>query len=276
LVIGNGGSAQDTNRKLVLLEWNIQGLLEDFLQQRTNAVISEIQNLNPDVVLLQEVIPATLMLLKASLENQYEIKDSRGGDFAMYFTAILTKKTSIHVNKSRIITFSNSMQGRNVLFVEGNFKHGRVVFITSHLESMKTYAVPRIDQFKQVVNLMCSFEPHVSVIFAGDTNLSTADYNVARSSEKVKNEVFDAWEFLGSQENCRYTWDLQKNDNQIKGGKARCRYERVYFRKADPAFTQRLLKPSSLKFIGTTRLACGMFPSDHWGMLTEFAYPCDQ
>ena len=269
--IGVMPSSENHNKDLVLLEWNIQGLLDDCLQLRTAAVISEIQGLKPDIVLLQEVTAVTLMLIKVSLENHYDIVDSRDGNVVLYFTAILSKKTTIKVNLSRTISFSNSMQGRNVLLVEVTFKQKRAVFITSHLESMKPQAKIRIEQLKQVANLMCSFDRSISVIFGGDTNLSASDYRAACSSNKLKNDVVDVWECLGCKEDCRYTWDLQTNDNQIKGGQARCRYERVYMRKVDP-YDEAPLKPSAMQLVGTKRLSCGMFPSDHWGILTTFSY----
>ena len=75
---------------------------------------------------------------------------------------------------------------------------------------------------------------------------------------------------LGSPQDTRYSWDLQKNDNQIKGGMARLRFERLYTR-VEKSTSKNVFKPKDMKFVGCDRLQCGKFPSDHWGILVSFS-----
>ena len=43
-----------------------------------------------------------------------------------------------------------------------------------------------------------------------------------RENPKFMEQLIDVWEALGHPHDARYSWDLQKNDNQIKNGKVSC------------------------------------------------------
>ena len=293
--IGDGDKV--INKKLILLEWNIQGLFSAqpallgnkatkpefmdifgsffyFLKARTDAVVIEIRESDADVVALQEVVEQSLKDIRMQLHNEYEIFDAQDDD-AGYFTAILTKKSTVRSPSSRVERFQRTKQGRNLLIVEAKFNKLDIAIFTSHLESMKSNAEVRIEQFRKIATLMHGIKSESTVIFAGDTNMLRDEFVKVCSSPTyryLKDEVWDVWVALGSPESCRYTWDLSKNDNQVRGGKARCRFERVYMRSFDPS-TNLHLRPASMRLVGTRRLNCGMFPSDHWGIVTVFSYP---
>lgn len=63
---------------LKLICWNIQGLEEKMLHERTVAVINILKRESPDVVFLQEVIPPTLGMLHQRFSSDYHIFQGAG------------------------------------------------------------------------------------------------------------------------------------------------------------------------------------------------------
>lgn len=83
---------------------------------------------------------------------------------------------------------------------------------------------------------------------------------------RERSDIEDVWETVGSPPESRFTWDMSQNDNlNMNGGKPRLRYDRVYLHQKTKS-----LSPVNFSLIGKERLACGMFASDHWGILTDF------
>lgn len=253
---------------LYMLEWNIQGLLEDFLLERTMGVIKEILEKKPDVVFLQEVINSTFDIIKIKC-NDYDVHVPRKRE--SYFVMVLTLKSSLCTLKKSSIDFKNSKQGRSLLKIEAKQGKVPVVIFTSHLESLKPESDARMSQFHQVCEFMMPFSPDTLVVFAADTNFRDFEYKQClKDRPSIKEKIVDIWEEVGCPGDSRFTWDLQKNDNQIKGGKARLRFERAYCRSPLASGTC-AFRPESISLVGTKRLDCGMFPSDHWGMLIKFS-----
>ncbi|XP_073487262.1 tyrosyl-DNA phosphodiesterase 2 isoform X2 [Aquarana catesbeiana] len=79
--------------------------------------------------------------------------------------------------------------------------------------------------------------------------------------------ILDIWEFLGKPEHCRYTWDTKMNNNIKASYTCRMRFDRILYRSAVDGIQ---VIPHSLELIGTEKLDCGRFPSDHWGLLCDF------
>ncbi|CAK8672319.1 unnamed protein product [Clavelina lepadiformis] len=259
-------SNSPTNGEMTVLEWNIQGLLGDFLKERTVAVVAEIKRLVPDVVMLQEVVPSTLQYIISACQ---EYKLYSPPDAVHYFSVMLTRKATFQVLAKSVINFPTSMQGRSLVAVKGNCCSRKVTLLTSHLESCKPSIDIRIQQFVNVCGLMKEEEPESTVIFGADTNLRDYEVDKAkRQSEAARQYIVDIWNILGSPKEVEHSWDLTKNDNQIKGGNARLRFERLYMRKESPSSSVHF-KPVKMEFIGTSRLSCGLFPSDHWGILVK-------
>ena len=100
----------------------------------------------------------------------------------------------------------------------------------------------------------------------------TGDLNIREKEMKSvggpPEGVEDAWVATGSRVEDKFTWDCQLNDNKtFPGFKPRARYDRMFFS----------LKPgggvacSSFELVGKQRIgSCGLFPSDHFGMLVKF------
>ena len=250
--------------RLKLLEWNVQGLLGDKLMERM-AFIAELINRNEyEAVFMQEMVPDAVEVFKQICEN-YELHLPKNVTMRQYFAAMLTLKSSIQVDKKTTVDFQTSTQGRHAVVLKCRKKSQKLTFVTSHLESCKPMEAERISQLGRVVELMRKEDEGDNlVVFAADTNLRDYEYEKFKKSPEFDSDVRDAWEELGGPQESRYSWDLTRNDNQVKGGKGRLRFERVYFRGRDHGV-------SGMKFVGTERLECGLFPSDHWGVEVTFS-----
>lgn len=255
------------------MEWNIQGLLEDRMSERMQAIVNIIKQHQPSVIMLQEVLMQTYLYLQGALSPKYkyfspiELSD----EYAPYFTAIFIDTAKLKPSNPTIMPFPRSRQCRQILSVKTKCGNRDLVFMTSHLESTKEGATERKNQLTILYNNMKQAHRDCTVVFGGDTNLRDYEFNSVVSSGKFDvNIVNDVWSMLGSPQDSRFSWDLVNNDNQIKSGQARLRFERLYTGVTTES-NKKVFKPRSMKFVGTDRLACGMFPSDHWGILAIFS-----
>ncbi|CAG0883914.1 unnamed protein product [Cyprideis torosa] len=120
-----------TGPTLKVLSWNLDGLGEKNVVPRTRAAIEEIKQEDPDVVMLQELVPMTFSMFSTTFSSTFLIrhgaKNDRFTKEAMapakpYFTAILLKKTRFDSNLIppiyRTLPFSNSKMSRTLLIVE--------------------------------------------------------------------------------------------------------------------------------------------------------------
>lgn len=271
--VGSGESKGYPMEKLTVLEWNIQGLLGDCMSERMQAIVNIIKLHQPSVLMLQEVLLQTYLYLQGALSPNYKyfspIELSR--ECAPYFTAIFIDTAKLSRLTPSVTPFAKSRQGRQILSVKAKCGNRDLVFMTSHLESTKEGAAERKNQLTILYNNMIQAPKNCTVIFGGDTNLRDYEFNSVVSSGKFDvNIVNDVWSMLGSPQDSRYSWDLVNNDNQIKGGQARLRFERLYT-VVEKGSNRDVFKPQSMEFVGTSRLECGMFPSDHWGILATFS-----
>ena len=82
----------------------------------------------------------------------------------------------------------------------------------------------------------------------------------------------DCWVTMGSPSDKQFTWDMSLNDNldSMSNTNAKCRFDRVYFhtRKHQEGNDKFVL--SAFDFVGVDRLDCGVFPSDHFGLMLDF------
>jgi len=281
---------EEIGEDFVLLEWNIQGLEDKHLKERMNKLCDLITRHQPDVVLLQEVNASVLRVINHRIDGQYRVFDQRteednenmgrrggygGGLFGRphYYLAILVKESNIKGEHTEIRPYSSSKQGRHIMSLRCEFRGVKMWLLTAHLESMKNQTEARREQFEVTCDYMQSEDDSSNVIFACDSNLLDEEYaDSCKEYENVRENTIDCWMALGSPDDTRYTWDLTMNDNQVKDGTERLRYERIFMRKP-PANSKKHLKPKSLELIGKERLPCGMFVSDHWGMLMTFSNP---
>ena len=252
---------------LRLLSWNIDGLDERDLEERTTAVCQSVLLKQPHVVYLQEVIAPTLSILQQKLPNYHVFAPSVPPE--PYFVAILVKRDPSGALVAGSLTsqsFPGSYMGRQLIKLPLSFHGSDYLLLTSHLESMKDYSAERKHQLRAAFDAMLKARGEgKSCIFGGDLNVREAEVK----SVKVPDGVFDAWEACGSDMESKFTWDLKTNDNLNwpYPSRPQARYDRVYC--TSP--TGGTLRPTHFELVGQDRLHdCGRFPSDHWGMWVEF------
>ncbi|XP_061449482.1 tyrosyl-DNA phosphodiesterase 2 isoform X1 [Rhineura floridana] len=254
------GSREDDST-FSLITWNIDGLDLNNMQDRARGICSYIALYNPDVVFLQEVIPPVFNYLQKRAVSYTIIPGNTDG----YFTVILIKKSRVRVLKHEITPFPTTSMMRNLLAVHATISGNELCLMTSHLESTKNHSEERLNQLKLVLAKMMEVPESTTVIFGGDTNLR--DKEVAKLGG-LPNNVLDIWEFLGKPEHCCYTWDTSQNTNLDARYKCKLRFDRLFLRAASAGGQ---IIPQSLDLIGLEKLDCGRFPSDHWGLLCNFA-----
>ena len=82
----------------------------------------------------------------------------------------------------------------------------------------------------------------------------------------IPSKTCDLWEAMGSRPEAKFTWDLTRNDNLDLEFRARCRFDRLFMRDAQPL----ALKPVYFELVGLERLeVCQRFCSDHWGLVAH-------
>ena len=111
---------------------------------------------------------------------------------------------------------------RHLLAVQAHSGSVVMDLLNTHLESTKDHAEERKKQLEQCFGLMSRRPADRSVIFGGDLNLRDPEL---RSLGGVPAPARDVWEQLGSREEVKWTWDLQRNTNKEMPGKwkPRCR-----------------------------------------------------
>jgi endonuclease/exonuclease/phosphatase family metal-dependent hydrolase len=247
--------------------------------------------------------PATSVLagFRARLSATHELHVSEKWVAACpYFIAMFVRRgllLSDEVSEVALHDFPGSRMMRGYVLVSGVVavgkgaarRKGKVCFVTSHLESERSGAEQRKAQLAAVVALMRrNAENGVATIFGGDTNLRETEVPagmVAKTPEAEKREreghgaaarekakLGDAFVQAGAPSEEKYTWDMLVNDNLDMSGldfKPRSRYDRLFvFGPADvfPVCT-------GWKLIGKGRLECGVFCSDHWGIVADLRVP---
>ncbi|XP_062847358.1 tyrosyl-DNA phosphodiesterase 2 [Trichomycterus rosablanca] len=258
-------SSPDNNRdleQLMVLTWNIDGLDPEDLRERVPNLLLNLGKYRPDVVLLQELVPPYLNILKEVMTDYDFLQGSEDG----YFSGILLRKSRVELLQSTIVKYPTTEMSRNLLMAEATFSGHQLCFMTSHLESMKASSQERMNQIRRVWKRMKEAPDNQTVIFGGDTNLRDKEVNKLGG---VPDSITDVWEMLGEPEDCKYTWDTVTNNNNDVTFAARLRFDRVFLRTAKE---DAQLKPVSMTLVGLKRLLCGRFISDHWGILCTFSF----
>lgn len=251
-------------QNFTLLTWNIDGLDPKNLAERTKAVINVINTLKPDIVFLQEVVPESHVLIAKGCTNYNPIFSSYR---STYYNAILLHKGHVkQVGESGTVPFKGSIMGRHYIYCDVSIRSNEPLrVITSHLESTRDIGptLIRRDQLKYMNDLIEKLNS--PCIFGGDLNLRDEDVKEVGLSPAIQ----DVWEYLGKQKEHEFTWDTSENKNLNVPFKSKLRFDRLLlFHPSELAGTQVL--PIKFELIGKQKLACGRYPSDHWGIFTEY------
>lgn len=265
--------AKSSSPELKLLVWNIQGLLGDFLYERSEKIIDIINVNKPSVIMFQEVIESTYSHFKKSIGSNYDgfsPYDLRQ-KCPRYFTAIFIRKSEFQTCTGSVTPFFNSQQGRDMLIVNASYHDYKIKFITSHLESMPANHAERKNQLSDLYQTMISNSDNQTIIYGGDTNLTDEEFDsVVENGNFNLSKVTDVCQLLGSPDSTRYTWDTESNDNIPAHEKGKFRLDRIFL-KQGVIEGSKCFKPNSMEFVGTEKSEWGIYCSDHWGLLVRFA-----
>ena len=236
-----------------LVSWNLNGLEDKYLDERTEAAMFQIllgapieqvivegfKPNSPDIILLQEVVERSYHAhivphLKAAgfLVFPPEIPERS------YFEVVAVRGDNINANYE---SFEYSEQGRGLT----TLKLDNISIMTAHLESMNPGKHMRVEQAKFILKTMQKVGP---CIFAGDTNLRKEEW------EKLEHgSVQDAWTTAGSAEKHRITWQYEQQKS---------RFDRAWLYQ---------LNIQNFETFGKENIASiNTRPSDHLGLRIEF------
>jgi endonuclease/exonuclease/phosphatase family metal-dependent hydrolase len=232
---------------LRVLTWNLAGLSETLLDERTEAACFAmlLRDHPPDVVLLQEVVRRSW---HGHLRHHFRAAgytpvpaDPTATPHAYFAVAFAGPRIAIENSGVRALP---THMGRHLVWIDGRCDGRPVRLLTAHLESLASGRRERRMQLQEIADTLRSAEG--AALFAGDTNLRDAELAGIDLSG-----VDDAWEVLGRPAEMAATWTHPE-------GKARARYDRFYLRG---------LSVESMEIVGERPFGAGRErPSDHVGV----------
>ena len=252
-----------------VVQWNIDGLSEAYITSRTCQAADQVLKADPDVVMVQEVVPETLILLKSMLAPTYVPAGSGGTHLSGYFTStfVHTRNNIVRHSRDDFTGLARSAMGRDTLTCVVDIMGREVTFINSHLESMKDNGAVRVEQLKSICIRMLNTSTGPAIA-AGDLNMRDAEQKIAFDSTGGDRGVLkDAYVEFGKPKDCYGTW-IMPNKEEVK-----CRFDRCYHNGRGIELVP-CASSSPIGLLGQKRLSpCGnQRPSDHLGMHTRFKF----
>jgi len=248
---------------LKMVTWNIDGLAEKNLKIRTKAVVKHIQLEAADIVFLQEVIPETFSYIEQKLQDYHCIAAAEDD----YFVATLLRKGRVYCDKIKVIDYPGTRMYRSLLAVKAHCGSVKMDLLNTHLESTKDHAEERQKQLRQCLDIVQKRPEESVVILGGDLNMRDKELAAVGG---LPEGVRDVWQICGSRKEVEFTWDMQRNSNLEWAGKfkPKCRFDRVYFKDAQPP----KMKAKGFGLVGLQKITgTQSFPSDHWGISIELS-----
>ena len=291
-----------------VLSWNIDGLDEvgggQGLAMRVLSIARDIARYRPMAVLLQEVIPPALELLSSNkvLGSCYDVLVPKNPPLPYYVAILLDKKRLKRLGEAETVPFTSSQMGRQLLCVtaEAQDAPGKTLMLaTAHLESTKDHATERKRQLLQSLRHLrrvVAGGKVTAALLGGDLNIRDDEVKAVLKDLGSEAEGFaDVWSFCGAPETERWTWDTTQNSNVGANFACKTRFDRMIFMtpgvsdapgvglaaaKAKAKAKAKAVahprdgdgwRPTSIRLLGKEKVAgLGRFPSDHWGLLTEW------
>eukprot|EP01039_Chlorochromonas_danica_P003409 gene3409-3736_t len=269
-----------------LASYNLDGLAEENLEERTHAALALILSEQADVVFLQEVVPRTALLILPVLSGSgYESSDSLAAldSLGGYFTLSFVRKAAFPQEKVlfRRVDFEGegrSHQGRTLLLntIALAARHTEtpkqevptLLCINLHLESCgKAFQSEesRIRQAQLGQALRLLHEHPGPALAGGDLNLRDAEAKAVLNRHHrhlLYSPVVDAFEVVESSKQVGVsTWFLPGNPT------VSCRFDRLYNNDKEG------LRPISYQLIGEEEVVEeGPYrtPSDHRGVVVDY------
>lgn len=237
---------------LRLISWNLDGLDERHLDQRTEAAVRAVLSRTPDVVFFQEVTRRSHFAhLRPWMQGVGYTVAPAGLTEISHYGCMVFVRQGLGVRAATREEFPGSEMGRSLVTVRVGWGEVELLLLTAHLESLSYGSEQRVRQLDVVLKALAAHRG--PAVFAGDTNL--------RDREVAGKPIRDAWQQLGSPDATRYTFDTVAIPNKA-GRINRARYDRIFLND-HPGWS-----PRGLSFLGMEAVpgTGGLFPSDHAGL----------
>jgi endonuclease/exonuclease/phosphatase family metal-dependent hydrolase len=239
--------APEARLQLRVLTWNLAGLFDALLDERSEAACfaALLRQPPPDVVLLQEVVRRSW---HGHLRHHFRAAgytpvplDPTATPHSYFALAFVGPRLEIVASEVRELP---TRMGRSLVVVDALADGRPIRLATAHLESLSGGRRERRLQLEEVVRALTEVEG--PAVFGGDTNLRDPEL-----SGFDFQGIEDAWEALGRPADRAVTW-------VHPDGKARARYDRFYLRG---------LRVESMELVGDRPFGEGRErPSDHVGV----------
>ncbi len=208
----------------------------------------------PRVVWLQEVVQRTwhAHIRPHFSAAGYTLVPAEPVTDSEYF-CVAAVHPSLSVSEGWIHRFEGSSMGRALLGVRAQHDAADWLFLTSHIESLRSGADERQRQLGEVAAALADHPG--PAVFGGDTNLRDSELpGIARIDS-----VQDAWVECGSPSAHRYTWDLRRNQDTTRA--IRLRFDRIWLNARCNA--------TAVCTSGEAAVAGGLCVSDHLALAAE-------
>jgi exonuclease III len=235
---------------VTILTWNVW--FDDFeFDNRAAGIFTICEQLNPDVICLQEVLPKFLLLLNSQTwVKSYKVSTDYLENTVEPYGVMILAKSSLKPNFS--VYELNTVMDRKFVCAALKITDRELFVGTVHLESLKFKEIRR-DQLVQISGILRN---HEDTVLVGDFNFCSYR-NFVEGGDLENNclqEILpnhnDMWAaFWDSDENKGYTYDSERN--QMITHEERMRYDRVMYNFAQPKAMTHRWWPQSIKLVGT-------------------------
>lgn len=247
----NGPEAAVDRDGLTVATFNIW--FEDFHAERRYRAIAELlEELRPDVIVLQEVTPPALDMFAGLpwVRNEYRSAAVVGGATGNYGMLMLSRVPIAAASYTRLPT----RQSRGFLEAELALRTARPVVCGVHLDSGKSSARLRAWQLRRIFRTLRKAE---DAVVLGDFNMRDAE------NGRIAAPFCDVWPALRPGDP-GYTEDTSINLMRLdaKNKKRQVRFDRVLIK-------GRRWRAATIELLGTRPISADLprvFPSDHFGV----------
>lgn len=250
--------------------------------ERQRALVYEVLQAAPDIVCLQEVLPAFADVVRGddALKGIYSISPQSVGHYGCMMLVRRDLKPNFSERK-----LTSSMD-RTLLWAECTDRCKGLLVMTTHLESLNTekYRRRQLEEAAEVLqgcslSILCGDFNFDATQTWGDWQRSAPQRKAHALENNVLREVLpsfvDTWAELRP-DDAGYTFDGETNHVCCPDSGERMRYDRLMSQRGSGKGAA--LNPQRAELLGTDSIKGGTIegvkPSDHYGVLVDFVVDC--